>query len=578
MLSLGPMSAGKESYYLELSQEDYYTKGREPDGEWHGTGASALGLGGKVEPEQLRKLFSGFSPETGLPMTQRQDQPGKAIHRAGWDLTFSPPKSVSAYWGQALPQVRKAIEDAHSQAVKNSLNYIESVAGQTRRGKGGKRIESAKLVFALFEHGVSRRLDPCLHTHCLLLNVAVRADGTTGAVSSMSVLKVRKTADAIYHQSLRSTLESQLGLETRTVLTWFELTEVPSTVCRHFSKRRVEIEAALAESGDDSPKAVARAAIKTRTPKENVPRQELFARWQSECESLGWRSKPIEVRQAAHTAKAPMPNPNLNELAESFGYFTKDALVKHLVQRASGDVEAKKLISHAEKILEREAVNLGSGRYSVSAVGRVAAVPTLTRSELHEAIAKSRQLGRSEMVVHPNPPWEPGPYPNGVKSTNVSEFLASVRVTESAITQVVQEVIAGKTPKELAHLYGPDLTEPIRNAMKALETYLKRNGPDLGGDIRKLFAQYGPDISEIYRALCRSEGNLRAKALTPRTTIFVEAPEQMSAKDLLALEAACDLAGSRIAYVAGEDRSKNLVALKLSHERAQDRSHEELTR
>lgn len=556
MLSFGVMSAGKVSYYLDLSGEDYYTNGAEPDGEWYGEGAKALGLTGIVQPSHLRCLFHGMSPETGRPLTQRQNQERRAEHRAGWDITFSPSKSVSVYWSQASPDTRAKIEQLHNEAVKVALDYVEKTAGETRRGKGGKRIESAKLIFALFEHGISRQLDPCLHTHCLLQNVAVRKDGTTGAVSSMAVLKARKTADAIYQSALRTRLESELGLETRPVRTWFELAAVPTSVCRHFSKRRAEIESALAESGKTSPKAVAAAAIQTRPAKEHVPRRELFKTWEAECDRLGWRSSSADFKQTPQTQRIGASQTDLTELSKDRGFFTRDELVRQLVLGTKSAIEATVLIAHAETIIEREAVPLGNGRFSVSAVGRTSNVPAASVSDLPMAIDESLELGRKVVIVHPNPPWEAKPFPNGVVAMPVQEFLGQVKDSDSTVMIVAKEILEGNSLPEFLKRYGPDLTGPVRNALSGLVTYLERTGPNLGHDIREIFARYGPDIGEIYRSIQNSLKERAQKELGSRTAVFVVAPEKMSARDLLAIEAACDLAGSRMTMATNRSLSR----------------------
>ena len=45
---------------------------------------------------------------------------------AGYDLTFSPVKSVSTLWAVADPAVAAAIEGAHQAAIKDALTFIES--------------------------------------------------------------------------------------------------------------------------------------------------------------------------------------------------------------------------------------------------------------------------------------------------------------------------------------------------------------------------------------------------------------------------------------------------------------------
>ncbi len=58
---------------------------------------------------------------------------------AGFDLTFSPVKSVSTLWALADPALAAAIERCHQQAVADALAFIETHALFTRTGTDGVR-------------------------------------------------------------------------------------------------------------------------------------------------------------------------------------------------------------------------------------------------------------------------------------------------------------------------------------------------------------------------------------------------------------------------------------------------------
>ena len=85
---------------------------------------------------------------------------------AGYDLTFSPVRSVSTFWAVADPAVAAVIERAHQAAVKDALAFIEKHALFTRTGPQGIRQVTVRgLVAAAFTHRDSRAGDPDLHTH-----------------------------------------------------------------------------------------------------------------------------------------------------------------------------------------------------------------------------------------------------------------------------------------------------------------------------------------------------------------------------------------------------------------------------
>ncbi|MFZ1374130.1 MAG: relaxase domain-containing protein [Nostocoides sp.] len=58
---------------------------------------------------------------------------------AGYDLTFSPVKSVSARWALAAPDVAREVQAAHEAAVRVTIGLLEREIAFTRVGKGGIR-------------------------------------------------------------------------------------------------------------------------------------------------------------------------------------------------------------------------------------------------------------------------------------------------------------------------------------------------------------------------------------------------------------------------------------------------------
>ena len=76
MLTIGyPIKAGRESYYVERTQENYYTESADERGRWFGKGAKFLGLQGEVTTEAFRNLLHGFSPDGRLQLVQNARQP-----------------------------------------------------------------------------------------------------------------------------------------------------------------------------------------------------------------------------------------------------------------------------------------------------------------------------------------------------------------------------------------------------------------------------------------------------------------------------------------------------------------------
>lgn len=98
---------------------------------------------------------------------------------AGFDLTFSPVKSVSALWATADVGIQEQIVAAHHEAVADVLSLIEQHAAFTRSGDGGiAQLDTRGVIAAAFDHWDSRSGDPQLHTHVVVANRVQGPDGT----------------------------------------------------------------------------------------------------------------------------------------------------------------------------------------------------------------------------------------------------------------------------------------------------------------------------------------------------------------------------------------------------------------
>jgi conjugative relaxase-like TrwC/TraI family protein len=83
-------------------------------------------------------------------------------HRAGWDATFSAPKSVSL---TALVGGDEKVREAHCESVKVALDELEKYV-QARIGGNHPAETTGKWVAASFEHDSARRRRNCIHMSC----------------------------------------------------------------------------------------------------------------------------------------------------------------------------------------------------------------------------------------------------------------------------------------------------------------------------------------------------------------------------------------------------------------------------
>src|SRR5665647_1153099 len=198
------------------------------------------------EPQDAREL-AGLIAKLSRPQTT-------AV--AGFDLTFSPVKSVSALWALADPGTAAIIERAHHQAVADALKLIEDHALFTRTGaKGVRQVNVRGLVAGGFTHRDSRAGDPDLHTHVAVANKVQTLDGRWLSIDGRVLFKAKVTASETYNTALERHLADALGVQFMDRVTAAgkrpvrEIDGVDPVLNRRWSARRRSIEARRGELG-----------------------------------------------------------------------------------------------------------------------------------------------------------------------------------------------------------------------------------------------------------------------------------------------------------------------------------------
>jgi len=132
---------------------------------------------------------------------------------AGYDLTFSPVKSVSTLWAVAGREVSQVIAQAHADAVTDTVGWLEGHATYTRRGRNGvAQVEVRGLLAAAFTHRDSRSGDPDLHTHVAVSNKVQAHDGRWLALDGRAVFRNAVAASERYNTRLEGLLVERLGV------------------------------------------------------------------------------------------------------------------------------------------------------------------------------------------------------------------------------------------------------------------------------------------------------------------------------------------------------------------------------
>jgi conjugative relaxase-like TrwC/TraI family protein len=221
-----PLSAGQAQTYHQKEftsrEQNYWSQRGEISGEWQGKLAQRFGLTGAIAAEDFARLSRGQDPPTGDQLVgqrasyEYKDADGKTIktmeHRAGWDATFSAPKSVSL---TALVGGEDRVRHAHRAAVSTALEHLEYYT-MARIGGNHPAEPTAKFVAAKFEHDTARPVDgyaaPQLHTHTVIFNITERENGQYRALQPQSLFASQQFATAIYQSELSYRLR-QLGYE-----------------------------------------------------------------------------------------------------------------------------------------------------------------------------------------------------------------------------------------------------------------------------------------------------------------------------------------------------------------------------
>ena len=212
-----PLNAGQAQTYhakeFTSPDQNYWQKGDISLGEWQGRLAESFGLSGPVDAQHFARLSEGQHPFTGEQLVRHRavqeyiSEAGKTVrpveHRAGWDATFSAPKSVSL---TALVGGDERVREAHRDAVTVALSELERYT-QARIGGNNAAETTGKFAAAKFEHDTARPVDgyaaPQLHTHAVIFNVTERDGGAgTRALQARSLFDTQQFATAVYQSEL----------------------------------------------------------------------------------------------------------------------------------------------------------------------------------------------------------------------------------------------------------------------------------------------------------------------------------------------------------------------------------------
>lgn len=356
-----PLSAAQAQTYhrkeFTAKEQSYWSRGNAVQGEWQGRLAAQYGLAGTVKAEDFAKLSQGQHPQSGDQLVQHRlaheykDENGKTIktmeHRAGWDATFSAPKSVSL---TALVGGDHRVREAHRESVRTALNELEQYT-QARIGGNHPAETTAKFAVAKFEHDTARPVKgyaaPQLHTHAVIFNVTERRDGATRALQERGLFQSQQFATAVYQAELTYRLRD-LGYEIKSGRSGApEISGYTQEYLDASSPRSQQIREYLEKTGHSSKESAEIAAHSTRDRKDILSPREVLAAHRRLAADFGNQPDAV-VRAARERARQLAPRINSAQRANEAVTFARD---KNFEREAVVD----------ERLLVRDSLRRGMG-------------------------------------------------------------------------------------------------------------------------------------------------------------------------------------------------------------------------
>jgi len=408
-----PLSAGQAQTYHQkeftAKEQNYWSQRGVIAGEWQGRLADEFGLAGMVSAKDFAKLSQGQHPQTGEQLVRQrasyeyQDADGKTIktmeHRAGWDATFSAPKSVSL---TALVGSDERVREAHRESVRVALDQLERYT-QARIGGNHPPETTGKFIAAKFEHDTARPVDgyvaPQLHTHAVVFNVTERDNGQPRAIQPHSLFASQQFATAIYQSELTYKLR-QLGYEITTGRSGApEIRGYTREYLDASSPRSQQIREYLERTGHAGKEAAEIAAHSTRDRKEIHSPGEVMAAHRKLAADFGHQAEAVVRAARERLQRQEKPAHTVDRLRESLT-FSRDknfereavvderALIRDGLRRGMGEITHDQIRAHLD-------ARLASGEFQI--VERPQGIPSRqfttakTIEAEHEIIRRMRE-------------------------------------------------------------------------------------------------------------------------------------------------------------------------------------------
>lgn len=345
-----PLTAGQAKDYFEAeytsTQESYYSEADTVKGKWFGKQAEAWELQGEVNAEHFERLCEGQHPLSGDQLVRHvvphkyENAYGEIVetseHRAGWDATFSAPKSVSL---AGLVGGDERILEAHDRSVNVALQQLEKYA-QARMGGNQPAQTTGKIIAAKFQHDSARpdRITgyaaPQLHTHVVVFNITETEDGRIKPIQPLELYRSQRFATSIYRAVLATELQKlgyEITVDGRTgapEISGFSKQYLAASSPRseEIQREAAEMKQRLAKQGIqvDDGAGLRQAAAKTDRLGKQFDRSEMRARHLTMDAQFGEPAARV-VQQAAERTLLVVDDQEINSRAREAVTFARES-------------------------------------------------------------------------------------------------------------------------------------------------------------------------------------------------------------------------------------------------------------
>lgn len=363
MLSITSVkTSGQASSYYENS--DYYSAEND-HAEFNGLTMDELNISNEFNKDTFHNLLNG-TPKDGVELG-RINKNGEREHRAGWDFTFSAPKSVSL---MALVGGDERLIEAHRKASDSAMKWLESEFATVRvpDGNGGSNYETTgNLAWASFVHGTSRLLDPQLHSHNFIFNISRDKDGDFRSLETKPMYENKMKAGALYRSELANELLS-LGykLDFDFEKKQFEIASIAKEVLKTFSQRSEVIKKIAESVGIDSSKGKESISVNSRDKKVKTDGVVLSQVWKEKALDLNFNTKELidesfingslnekSLSNALRNVKISIDHASQFEAA-----FTRSDIVDFTLSHSFGSCSLEEINLAVDKLVSEETIHI----------------------------------------------------------------------------------------------------------------------------------------------------------------------------------------------------------------------------